>query len=493
MLEGLRRWSQSWSAKMLLGVLALSMVAFFGFDRLFLGGGDPVVATVGSQKIRTRQVRRLLSQRLQMIQARLGREMTVAEIQQSQVIFSVLRECISQALLDLEADRLGLVVSDAMLKKALMGTSFFQDDEGCFSQAKFQRFLRERGWEERTFLTMQREAMRRQQVMRTLGCLVYVPYVLPEMNVLTEHQERLGAVMPLSPARVAVSEPSRQEVETFFKDHAAQFEKPAQCGFSALSISPDLWKKESLSDTDMRKKMYDLMEVVEDHLYGGMSLEDVSKKFGLSVVRVPLFSKEGPWPSVLTKRFQGDDGKALVDYVFSEDVKRRPHVKRLSERTLAVVDVQDVRPSFVPPLEDIRPEVVKAWKVSQKRVQLKRYGEEMAQALMKKEGKKGSFALLPAVTLSSEKMQVPPKVQTALFEMKPGQIKVSEMRDGSLCLVKLLEIRQPADGVIQKHIASQTTTVRDMLKEDFALAFLSSLRAHYHVHVHQEALARAVS
>ena len=125
MLEGLRRWSQSWSAKMLLGVLALSMVAFFGFDRLFLGGGDPVVATVGSQKIRTRQVRRLLSQRLQMIQARLGREMTVAEIQQSQVIFSVLRECISQALLDLEADPFGVGGFRCHAQKSADGHFFF--------------------------------------------------------------------------------------------------------------------------------------------------------------------------------------------------------------------------------------------------------------------------------------------------------------------------------------------------------------------------------
>ena len=349
--------------------------------------------------------------------------------------------------------------------------------------------------------------MKRQQLIQTLKCLVTAPHVISKVETSFQYQKRIGSlyVVPKTlfqfPELNAIKD---KDLEAFYNEDPERFAEPMQCGFSVIVISKDLWKDQNLSDADVRKKIYNLVEVVEDGLYGGLSLEETAQKHGLVRLRVPAFPKTSDLPESLKTALSEDAANTLVNYVFSPDIKRKPHIKRLSADVQVVLDIDDVRPSFVPPLKKGTPffkRVKKSYEEKEFRRLFLKNAMILAQEVEKgiatpsvpfgREGLK--FRMLPAVTIEDNVAQVPPQVKTTLFMMAPGQVRAVQKSDGDVCLVKLLDIKQPPEKRLNERSAEAFSRANDMLFEDFIGGFLGSLRAHHHVQIHREVLTRLLS
>jgi parvulin-like peptidyl-prolyl isomerase len=508
MLESFRRWSQTWPAKIVLGLIVLSMVAFLGVDQGFLGGPErAVLATVGGSKVRVRVFRQALNQRVRSLEAQLGRPISMDDIKSSGLAFAVLRDLVTRTLLDEEAKRLGLAISDDLIRQKIKAQPFFHDDKGVFSKDKFKIYLRNNGLEERTFLAEQRAAMKRQQIVQTLKCLATAPRVLSRIENSFKHQKRLGGLfrVTLKTFELGDLKGSNKDIQNFYNENPDRFAEPMKAGFSAIVIGSALWKDQKLSESEVRKKLYNLVEAVEDGLYGGLSMAEAAKKYGLKLVNVPAFHKAEGLKGDLQFALPKEASQALVDYVFSDDVQQKPHIKRLSPDVQIVLEVNDVRPSFVPPLKVGTPFFERVrWTFQQKERQ--RLMLEKAKQLAKEietgqkpsgtlllKGRGVTFETLPAVTMSGGVSEVAPQVKTTLFMMSPGQVRVVKKSDGEVCLVKLLNIEQPKPEVLDKRSKEGVVRFNEMLFEDFVGGFLGSLRAHHHVQIHREVLTRLLS
>lgn len=509
MLESFRRWSQTWPAKIVLGLIVLSMVAFLGVDQSFFGGGErAVLATVGGSKVRVRDFRVALSQRMKLLEAQLGRPISMDEVKSSGLAFAVLRDLVTRTLLDEEAKRLGLAISDDLIRDKIKAQPFFQNDNGVFSKDKFKLYLRNNGLEERTFLAEQRAAMKRQQVVQTLRCLSTAPRIFSRIENSFKYQKRLGGLFKVGAKTFALGDlkVSNKDVQNFYNENPDRFAEPMKAGFSAIVIGGDLWKDDKLAESDVRKKIYNLVEIVEDGLYGGLSMAEAAKKYGLKLIRVPAFHKADGLTGDLKSQLSEEASQTLVDYVFSEDVQNKPHIKRLSPDVQVVLEVDDVRPSFVPPLKVGTPFFERVrWTFEQKerrRLMLEKAkqlakeiesGQKPSEALLLNKGRGVVFNALPAVTIDGGVSEVAPQVKTTLFMMSPGQVRAIKKSDGEVCLVKLLNIEQPKPGVLNKRSKEDALRFNDMLFEDFVGGFLGSLRAHHHVQIHREVLTRLLS
>ena len=127
MLEVLRRWSTSWSAKFLFALLVLSLGTFFGMGKLFFSGtAYDVVATVGGAKVKTRTLRLKLAEYMEELREKLKRPVSVEDMKNAGLVSSLLNHLIHNALLDEEAKRLGVTISDDVLKQSLLKEAVFQ-------------------------------------------------------------------------------------------------------------------------------------------------------------------------------------------------------------------------------------------------------------------------------------------------------------------------------------------------------------------------------
>lgn len=128
MLGYIRRNSDSLGVKIILGVLSLTFVFFFGSSALF-GDRTEVIAEINGEPIRDVELTQVVRNRVrqqQQFNPNLGDE-DIARIQRQ-----VLDEMIDRRLMLQAAEREGFVVSDKEVRRAIMENPSFQDDEGKF-------------------------------------------------------------------------------------------------------------------------------------------------------------------------------------------------------------------------------------------------------------------------------------------------------------------------------------------------------------------------
>jgi len=110
MLQQLRRASKSWVASAVIGVLVLAF-ALWGVADIFRGGGDTVVADVGSAQISSADYDRQMRNQIRAFSAQTQTEITMDQAKAIGLDRNVLEMAISQAALDEEGKSLGLTAS----------------------------------------------------------------------------------------------------------------------------------------------------------------------------------------------------------------------------------------------------------------------------------------------------------------------------------------------------------------------------------------------
>ena len=139
------------------------------------------------------------------------------------------------------------------------------------------------------------------------------------------------------------------------------------------SVREDLKKRLSLERA--QEEILNLHDAVEDARAGGASLSEIGQKFDLPVIQVDAVDRSG----------NGPDGKPVTDIptpttvlstAFESDVGVENDPIDTSNDGFVWVDVTEVTPQAIRPLEDVRADVIRLWKTNQSREALiKRAGE----------------------------------------------------------------------------------------------------------------------
>ncbi|MCE9678247.1 SurA N-terminal domain-containing protein [Shewanella sp. AS1] len=177
MLEKIREGSQGVIAKSILVLVILSF-AFTGVSSYLGSSSEPSAATVNGEEISQAALeqayqseRARLEQQLgDMYNALANNENYLASVKQS-----VLERLIADKLIDQSAEELGLTVSDAQIKNAIINEPAFQTD-GKFDNDRYLALIRQLGYNASNFRDMMRSDMTRRQL---IVSLVGSEFVLP--------------------------------------------------------------------------------------------------------------------------------------------------------------------------------------------------------------------------------------------------------------------------------------------------------------------------
>lgn len=140
-MDKLRDFLKSWPGRILL-ILCLSPLALLGVESYFGGGVDPnQIAQVGEASVGLSEYQTAVNNR----RSELLDQVDDASLLNEDVLHDqVLKGLIDRTLLEQQAGKLGMTVSDDTINRLLRQEEIFKDAEGNFSNEQFSNFLRQR-------------------------------------------------------------------------------------------------------------------------------------------------------------------------------------------------------------------------------------------------------------------------------------------------------------------------------------------------------------
>ncbi|MGC8119263.1 SurA N-terminal domain-containing protein [Marinobacter sp. VGCF2001] len=236
MLQDIRDNAQSTIAKVIVGLLIISL-SIWGMDAI-IGGftGEPEVATVNGQDITEREFLRTVQmesqQRLMQMESP-----DPSLLNEDQIRQDVLDALIREAVLTQDAESQGLELTDADIDALITQMPQFQVD-GQFNRDRFVATVRNVGMGVAEF----RESMRKNYVVNQIRAAIAQTGLVAPANaaqlLAIQNQTRDFQVLMLDAASVQDQvEVTGADVEDYYHDNAGQFSQPEQVDAAYISLS----------------------------------------------------------------------------------------------------------------------------------------------------------------------------------------------------------------------------------------------------------------
>src|SRR5258706_1700842 len=255
MLQQLRKASKSWVASAIIGVLVLAF-ALWGVADIFRGGGDTVVADVGSAQISSADYDRQLRNQIRAFSAQTQTEITMDQAKAIGLDRNVLDMAISQTALDEQGKSLGLTASQTTINNQITNDKNFVGAGGAFDQNVFLRAMQDNGFSPEGFMATTGQTITRGQLIDAAIDGVVAPPGLTPLLYDYASEQRVAEYLVVTPEEVGkVPDPTMADLEAYHKAHAPEFSAPEFRAFDYVQISPDQVAGEiQVSDADIQKQ-----------------------------------------------------------------------------------------------------------------------------------------------------------------------------------------------------------------------------------------------
>ena len=261
MMQALRTRAGSIIAKVLFGLLIIS----FGFWGIYTRSpfyqsqsADTVVATVGSQEISAGQVQQALQPALERLRAQFGTAIEPSQVKQLGIADSILGQLIDRSLLDQQTARLGLEVSDEVVRGTIYDNPAFRGADGKFDRQLFAQALMTNRLSEDQLVARLRRDIPRSDLLQAIAGGARMPQPVVEALYRYRNEKRLADIVAFPAAAVAnIATPSDADLGKFYDDHKEMFRAPEFRGFTLASLTPADMKEEGVIPDDKLRKAYD--------------------------------------------------------------------------------------------------------------------------------------------------------------------------------------------------------------------------------------------
>ena len=370
MLQDIRENAQGTIAKIIIGLLIVSL-SIWGMDAIIGGfSGEPEVATVNGEDITEREFLRLVQMESQRRLSRMDSP-DPSLLNEDQIRKDVLESLIQQQVLIQDADSQGLALTDADIDALITQMPQFQV-EGQFNRDRFVSTVRNMGMGVAEF----REAMRKQYVVNQIRAGIVQSGVAANENVShllrIQNQTRDFRVVTVPESAVADQvEITEDEVQAFYDENSSAFKQPEQVDAAYITLSLGaLAESIEISEDELqayyetraddlareeRRAAHILIEDGEDadqtmatlqqKLADGASFADLAQEYSIDTVS----AEEGG--------DLGYAGRGVYNGAFEEALfaLEEGEVSEPVETSFGVhlIKLEDVRRSDVPPLSEI--------------------------------------------------------------------------------------------------------------------------------------------
>ena len=233
---------------------------------------------------------------------------------------------------------------------------------------------------------------------------------------------------------------------------------------------------------------------LEDARAGGASLEETAKEFGLKLHTIAGVDRQGNGPDGRPVQNMPMDPQFITD-VFDTDAGSESDLRENKDGGYYVLRVDNVTPSAVRPLADVRNEVTAAWRAQKTGEKLEQLSGEMLKAVQA--GKplpeiarplNLKVTKSPAFGRSFTDEQMSAALAAKLFTGKPGDSFAEPAPGGGYVIARLHEIRPPSLTDKSDAAAKVGRDLSRNFSEDVLAQYQSVLERRYDVEINQDRL-----
>lgn len=235
-----------------------------------------------------------------------------------------------------------------------------------------------------------------------------------------------------------------------------------------------------LASDAARSEVYDVQNNIEDARAGGSALEDIASKNGLKMTKFSGVTAEGL--DLNNKKPDGlPDYKDLITTVFASSQGDQVPPGDTGLGGYYWVRVDDVTPSALKPLKDVRAEVVDLWKTETRKAKL----EELAQSLVDRGNKGEAISKMaaslgrtaltsPDIKRSSQSDTFSRLAVTRLFAQAQGKYAYGPVGFGqSLLVMQVKQINDPKPDVASEEYKTAQANLTEGLQTDLLVSLVT--------------------
>lgn len=268
MLTALRRLAGTWVAKILFVLLILSFAVWGIEDVVRNLGRETAVARVAGEPIELTEAQAHARREMQRLARQLGNRFEPDDNIRRAVAAQALEQLISDRALRAEAQRLGITAPTEAVRNSVFAIPGLRGEDGTFSRAIFDNFLRQNDLTERQFLQIVAGDVLRQQLAGAVRSGAASPDML-SAPILAWAMERRAAEVVLVQSG-AMPEPeaaTEAQLRRFQENNAARFSTPEYREAVIAVLTPETIASEiEVTDAQLqqayesRRAQYDLPE-----------------------------------------------------------------------------------------------------------------------------------------------------------------------------------------------------------------------------------------
>lgn len=362
MLQFIRTYAGSWIVKILFVVLILSF-GVWGIGDVIRGRGQSsAVAKVGPVEISGSELDQEFRRQMERLRPLLGSSLTAEQARQFGLVDQAVNVLVQRALYDLAAKDAGLSVGVDTVRQRIAEEPAFRNEAGQFDPTRFRAVLRNNGLTEDGYIAVLRQEIGRGLVAGAVVAGAAAPK--PLVDALYRHQEekRVAEVVTLPNATAGdVGTPDDAEVKAYYDANVARYTAPEFRAVTVLPLTVETAGRDvQVSDEEIRA-----------------AYDERSTEFGQPerrTIRFVLVDDEAKAKTISAAASAGsldEAAKAAGEEVRSLDNVTKSEVLDLGDAAFAqdkgkagapvktafgwyVMQVTDVTPGSVKPLEDVR-------------------------------------------------------------------------------------------------------------------------------------------
>jgi peptidyl-prolyl cis-trans isomerase D len=389
MLTALRKQAKSWVVKALLLILVLSF-AIWGIGDIFYGNpAEEEVANIGSSEITTGELNDAFNRSVANLQRQFGGQFTREQAIGLGVLQQTLQEQISQRLLALEAEEMGIWIDDDTLRRLITEDPNFQR-AGRFDRFRFDQILRATGLSEQGYLEAMRADLARNALTSGITAGATVPDAQVDAIYDYRNEERRGRYIKIANADIEeIDDPSDEALDAIYKENEPQFTAPEYRSLTFVTIEPeDLLDEVEIADEDIqlayderagqyitpeRRAVQQLLAPDEEAAEKANALIEDGKDFAavaeeldsVSFTDLGDVTEAGMPAGIGAEAFKINEGEVTdpvqspfglhlfkVTAITPEDVTPLDDVKEDLRRQLALIEAEDLLPNVQTQLDD---------------------------------------------------------------------------------------------------------------------------------------------
>ncbi|PLP58944.1 peptidylprolyl isomerase [Mesorhizobium loti] len=241
MLSTLRSAAGTWVAKALLSLLVISF-AVWGISSRMMGtiAGHHSVLNTGGTSVSVTEYRLAFDRELNVMSQQFGQRLTREQAKALGIDNRVLVQLVSGAVLDEQARKLGLGLSEDRVAELTREDPAFKGGNGQFDRRLFDYVLRQIGMRPEDYLKNRVQVATRQQIVEAVSDGMKAPDTFLKAVALYRGEDRTIDYLVLPKSQVEpIPAPSDSDLTSYFEANKKKYAAPEYRKFSYVRLEPE--------------------------------------------------------------------------------------------------------------------------------------------------------------------------------------------------------------------------------------------------------------